>query len=132
MNYSFHSDYNNFFRASLEDNFVEWSVQIRSLIPEDPEKTKKCDCVGKEKRKSHSERRKVVSSVISRSRAHSEKSNSRQKRSGSISILGWEGYSSQSVIEPQGLPTYKKLVNPIHSYPRHGNLSDAFRDSARQ
>ena len=126
-------------RLGSEDDLVEWSVRIRSLIPDLQTASKSDDSVGSttnnnnnhhyEVKKSNSERRKVVQwdpTVVTKfpGRAHSEKSG-RKKRSGSVSVISERAVTRESHA-PSPAPPTPQL--PAYPYPRHGSLPHAFRN----
>lgn len=117
--------------AGSEDDLVEWSVRIRSLIPDLQSKSDE-NGGNHEVKKSNSERRKVVQWDPNvpkfPGRAQSEKS-SRKKRSGSVSVISNISNKSReekfcdnnNVSIP--IPNY-----PSYLIPRHGSLPGVFRN----
>ena len=137
-------------RLGSEDDLVEWSVRIRSLIPDLQTASRGDDSVVSnnnnihhhEVKKSNSERRKVVQwdpTVVTKfpGRAQSEKS-ARKKRSGSVSVISERVVTSSGVRRDRELgeshapssasppPSTPQL--PAYPYPRHGSLPHAFRN----
>ena len=137
-------------RLGSEDDLVEWSVRIRSLIPDLQTASRGDDSVVSnnnnihhhEVKKSNSERRKVVQwdpTVVTKfpGRAQSEKS-ARKKRSGSVSVISERVVTSSGVRRDRELgeshapssasPTPSTPQLPAYPYPRHGSLPHAFRN----
>ena len=136
-------------RLGSEDDLVEWSVRIRSLIPDLQTASKGDDSAvvsnnnnihHYEVKKSNSERRKVVQwdpTVVTKfpGRAQSEKS-ARKKRSGSVSVISERVVTSSGVRRDRDpseshapsspVPPTPQL--PAYPYPRHGSLPHAFRN----
>ena len=134
-------------KLGSEDDLVEWSVRIRSLIPDLQPASKGDDSVVNnnnnihhyEVKKSNSERRKVVQwdpAVVTKfpGRAQSEKS-ARKKRSGSVSVISERVVTSSGARRdrdpseshaPSPAPPTPQL--PAYPYPRHGSLPHAFRN----
>ena len=136
-------------RLGSEDDLVEWSVRIRSLIP-DLQTTSKGDDSAVvnnnnnihhyEVKKSNSERRKVVQwdpTVVTKfpGRAQSEKS-ARKKRSGSVSVISERVVTSSGVRRDRDASESHAPSSPVpptpqlpaYPYPRHGSLPHAFRN----
>ena len=135
-------------RLGSEDDLVEWSVRIRSLIPDLQTASKSDGTVVSnnnnnhhhEVKKSNSERRKVVQwdPAVCKfpGRAQSEKS-ARKKRSGSVSVISERAVTasvsgarrdrdtSESHAPSPAPPTPQF---PAYPYPRHGSLPHAFRN----
>ena len=137
-------------RLGSEDDLVEWSVRIRSLIPDLQTASRGDDSVVSnnnnihhhEVKKSNSERRKVVQwdpTVVTKfpGRAQSEKS-ARKKRSGSVSVISERVVTSSGVRRDRDLgeshapssasPVPSTPQLPAYPYPRHGSLPHAFRN----
>ena len=106
-------------RSESDDDLVEWSVRIKSLIPDQT----KSDESHPEVKKSNSERRKVVQwdpAVPKFSgRTLSEKCY-RKRRSGSVSVIKTHLRDEKSCDNNKHYPPYP--------YPRHGSLPHAFRN----
>ena len=115
-------------RSESEDDLVEWSVRIKSLIPDQT----KSDESHPEVKKSNSERRKVVQwdpAVPKFSgRALSEKCY-RKRRSGSVSVIpSSANIKTYSRDERSSDNKADKAQYPAYPYPRHGSLPHAFRN----
>ena len=115
-------------RSGSEDDLVEWSVRIRSLIPDLQSKSDE-NGGNHEVKKSNSERRKVVQWDPNvpkfPGRAQSEKS-SRKKRSGSVSVIANTKSRDEKFCDNNNvsipIPNY-----PSYPYPRHGSLPHVWR-----
>ena len=122
-------------RSESEDDLEEWSVRIKSLLP-DPAKGEESH--HQEVKKSNSERRKVQwDPTVPKfsGRALSEKCY-RKRRSGSVSVIpssasGGANIKTLSREESSaggGGGDNNNKPPPAWSYPRHGSLPHAFRN----
>ena len=113
-------------RSESEDDLVEWSVRIKSLIPDQT----KSDEGHPEVKKSNSERRKVVQwdPAVGKfsGRALSEKCY-RKRRSGSVSVITSSSANIKTYSRDEKLSDNTKPY-PAYPYPRHGSLPHAFRN----
>ena len=127
-------------RSESEDDLEEWSVRIKSLLP-DPAKcedTHQTHQTHLEVKKSHSERRKVQwDPTVPKfaGRALSEKCY-RKRRSGSVSVIPSSGGANIKTFTREegsgggggGGGDNNNKPPPAWSYPRHGSLPHAFRN----
>ena len=136
-------------RSESEDDLEEWSVRIKSLLPdpakcEDTHQTHQTHQTHLEVKKSHSERRKVQwDPTVPKfaGRALSEKCY-RKRRSGSVSVIPSSGGANIKTFTREegsggggggggvggGGGDNNNKPPPAWSYPRHGSLPHAFRN----
>ena len=136
-------------RSESEDDLEEWSVRIKSLLP-DPAKGEETQQTNLEVKKSNSERRKVQwDPTVPKfsGRALSEKCY-RKRRSGSVSVIpssasggatSIKTFNREEASAGTGGPgggggggggggDNNSKPPPAWSYPRHGSLPHAFRN----